>query len=345
MNEDLLEAYGLDMAATGGTELVMRRLFNRIPRELLEMAQIIPTRLKVELDPAKVRVLVVHDLPNDPSLEYLKNGGWRKFHKIIFVSNWQMQLFIQMYSIPWSRCLVIQNGIEPIPPHDKPNDGLIRLIYTPTPHRGLNVLTAVFEQLSKIYDNIRLEVFSSFNLYNWPDRDKDFEEIFNILKANPKVTYHGSASNDEVRAALQRSDIFAYPSTWNETSCMCLMEAMSAGLVCIHPNLGALYETASNMTMMYQFLEDANVHAATFHAILENAINQLMSKSINMETLGIQKSYVDTFYNIDAKTSQWVAMLESLKDVDRAFESNITSFDTREAISKYMPAPKQTVSR
>jgi hypothetical protein len=107
----------------------------------------------------------------------------------------------------------------------------------------------------------------------------------------------------------------------------------------------ALYETASNMTMMYQFLEDANVHAATFHAILENAINQLMSKSINMETLGIQKSYVDTFYNIDAKTSQWVAMLESLKDVDRAFESNITSFDTREAISKYMPAPKQTVSR
>jgi len=43
------------------------------------------------------------------------------------------------------------------------------------------------------------------------------------------------------------------------------MEAMSAGLACVHPNNGALYETAAIWALMYQWHDDPHAHAAVFY--------------------------------------------------------------------------------
>ena len=322
-NIDLIENEATKLA-NGGTELMVRRIYDGLPRELLEQVQIIPTRLETPLDETKVRIAWIHDLPGDPSLDYLKDKGWVKFHRLVFCSNWQMQNFIAYYQIPWSRCLVLKNAIEPIEKHEKPT-GPLRLIYTPTPHRGLAILVPVFQELQKTYPDLQLDVFSSFQLYNWPDRDKEYEPLYDICRNTPGITYHGSVSNEEVRETLKQSHIFAYPSVWNETSCLCLMEAMSAGLVCVHNNLAALFETAANHTIMYQFQEDPQKHASMIHQCLSHVIDNYDDAKKGLE---FQKLYADSFYSLGSRVMQWRALIESLLLEPRGFEKAQFTYNT-----------------
>ena len=74
------------------------------------------------------------------------------------------------------------------------------------------------------------------------------------------------------------------------------MEAMSAGLVCVHSNLGALFETAANWTNMYHVHEESQEHAKLFHAALENAI-QTVHEDATKSRCQSQKVYADAFYN------------------------------------------------
>ena len=300
--------------AMGGTELMGSRLESSIDPELLSNFQIIRSRVR-DLDETKVRILWLHDLPGDPESEHLANGGWKKFHKLVFVSNWQMQAYINYYNIPWSHCVVMPNAITPVEYHEKPAD-VIRFAYWSTPHRGLNILVPVFAKLAEKYDNIELDVYSSFKLYGWEDRDKPYEELFEACRNHPKINYHGTVSNEELREGLKQAHIFAYPSTWVETSCLCLMEAMSAGLLCVHSNLGALYETGANWTSMYQFIEDPNDHAAHFYKHLDDAITYLNNEAIQSR-IASQKGYADVFYNWDIRAQQWAALLQSLVNEPR----------------------------
>ena len=309
--------------AKGGTELMKFKLRDSIPADLLDKFQIFVSRVHEELSDKHIRLLWLQDLAGDPESEHLKNGGWKKFHKLIFSSHWQMRGYIDYYKIPWSKCIVIRNGILPIDFEDSDKDNsTIRLVYTPTPHRGLNILYAVFERLAKEYDNIQLDVFSSFKLYGWEQRDEPYQELFAKLKEHPKVVYHGTVPNEELREHLKKSHIFAYPSIWQETSCICLMEAMSAGLICVHPNFGALPETAANWTHMYQWQEDMNEHANLFYNVLKGAIEDVKNlQNVDyVNKIRTQKAYTDVFYNWDIIKLQWNALLESLQNEPTTIE-------------------------
>ena len=304
--------------ANGGTELMMRRL-ETLPSELLEKFQIIPSRVST-LDDTKIRIYWCHDLPYDPASEHLLKDGWKKFHKIVFVSHWQRQAYINRYNIPFSKTIVMQNAIEPITKEFSSTiPEKINIIYHTTPHRGLDILYTVFNNLvmkDEFKDKLHLDVYSSFKIYGWEERDKDFNVLYDKIREHDHMTYHGSVSNDEVRNALTKSHVFAYPSIWPETSCIALMEAISAGLFCVHPDFAALPETASNWTSMYSWDEDKKSHASTFYSMLEDTCKFLLNTSpIEYKTrLQAQKSYVDLFYSWELRQSQWKNFLESLQN-------------------------------
>jgi glycosyltransferase involved in cell wall biosynthesis len=304
--------------AKGGTELMKIRLQESIDPALLDNFQIFVSRVHEELSDKHVRILWLQDLAGDPESEHLKNGGWNKFHKLVFSSHWQMRGYIERYNIPWSKCIVIRNGIIPID-FEKKNREKIKLVYTPTPHRGLQILYPVFDKLSQEYDNIELDVFSSFKLYGWEDRDKPFQELFKMLEAHPKINYYGTVPNDELRDHLSKAHIFAYPSIWQETSCLCLMEAMSAGLMCVHSNFGALPETAANWTYMYQYQDQMNDHANMFYGVLKSTIDDIkdLDDAAYESKFRAQKAYADVFYNWDLLKLHWQGLLESLKNHPR----------------------------
>jgi UDP-glucose:(glucosyl)LPS alpha-1,2-glucosyltransferase len=299
--------------ANGGTELMGRRLERSVSADLLDNFQIILTRV-ASLDNAKYRILWVHDHPEDPTLQHLANGGWRKFHRIVFVSNWQAQRFIERYRIPWSKCVVLLNAIEPIAHRSDEatsQDEKIKLVYHTTPSRGLALLLKAFEKLLEQRSNIELHLFSSFGLYGWQQRDEEYKVLFEWAEKRPSIVCHGAKSNETVREVLRSSHIFAYPAMLPETSCLCLMEAMSAGLQCVHPNLGALYETAANWTYMYHWQEDPGEHVRLFYRILNVVIETRNDEQITRKLLN-QKSYADVFYNWEVRAKQWEAFLKSV---------------------------------
>ena len=307
-----VEKNELNMKARGGTELMQERLASSIPAELLSKFQIIPSRVR-DLEPDKKAILWLHDLPGDPESQHLKDPELRKrFSKIVAVSDWQMQMYNMILGVPYKESVVIKNAIHPIEIKEKSYDGTVRIIYHTTPHRGLEILVPVFEKLCERYDNIELDVFSSFSIYGWEQRDEPYRELFERCKTHPKINYHGAVSNERIREELKRSHIFAYPSIWPETSCLAAIEAMSAKNIVVCPNYAALPETCAGFANMYQWSEDSNEHANRFYQVMVATIEELTKKGLDETRLSFQKHYYDNVYSWEVRKDQWRALLESL---------------------------------
>ena len=304
----------------GGSELLAERMVKHLDG-VLDEYQIIFGRVETLMED-KLRILYCHDLAEDPQGSHLLNEGWKKFHKIVFVSEWQKDQFIGLYNIPPSHTMVIHNAIVPIEEHKKA-ENKIRLGYWSTPHRGLELLVPAFEELQKRHKGLELEldIFSSFEIYGWKQKDAGFEPIFAKCRTNPQINYHGSVDNETLREKLKDIHILAYPNIWKETSCMVLMEAMSAGIACVHPNYAALPETAANWTFMYNFNEDVNKHCAIFYNALKSVIENYHTEMVQWK-LGPQKSYADTFYHVGRWRQDWIALLTSdIKEKSRKLPS------------------------
>ena len=313
-NFDLMERNEVNKDSKGGTELLQERLYGGdIPRELLEKVQIVFSRAR-DLDPDKKKIYYCHDLPEDPESSRLSDPMYRKkFDKFVFVSNWQMERYNEVRGVEYNKSTVIKNSIVPIDTTKRTKSDKIRLIYHTTPHRGLQLLVPAFVELCKRHDDITLDVYSSFKIYGWEQRDAQYQELFDICRNHPNIKYHGTVSNDEIREALLSADIFAYPSIWKETSCLSLIEAMSAGLLCIHPNLAALSETSMGLTWMYQWNEDANAHAGGFMQVLHQGIEVMRNQREAIEAdLKLQKIQVDRVHGWNNKANEWKALLESI---------------------------------
>ena len=100
------------------------------------------------------------------------------------------------------------------------------LIYHTTPHRGLEVLVPVIDFLANKGKKIHLDVYSSFKMYGWENRDEPYQKVFDKIKAHDNMTYHGYQPNDVIRKALKKAHMFSYPNIWPETSCIAMIEAM-----------------------------------------------------------------------------------------------------------------------
>lgn len=308
----------ISKSAKGGTELMMRGLEERLDPELSKHFSI--GRALMMFDPKSIRVYWTHNLPNQlfriPAVNERsllnKTCRWMYNDNIVFVSEWQKQEYIRYYEIKpfeYSRLKVIHNTITPVAEHAKPS-GKLRIIYTSVPNKGLAVLYPVFKRLAQKYP-IELEVYSSFALYGMENVDyMECQELLDTVKQDPSVIYHKYGTNQQVLASLQNSHIYACPSTYLETSCIALIEAMSAKCLCVHANNGALPETSAAHTNMYEYHSNQQQHEAAFEIALEKTINQYLSGDISH--LNAQKQYVDSKYSWSVVLPQWEDHLTSL---------------------------------
>lgn len=306
----------VSLNAASGTELMLRGLDARVDKTLIKSFSIGRAIMLMKDDPT-TRIYWTHNLPGQMGirevsehLAFRPDNRWKFMDKIVFVSEWQKQRYVEHFKLQEDehRLKVLRNAIIPIPEHKKP-DGPIRLIYTSVPERGLALLYDVFEKIAPKYD-IELEVFSSYKIYGIPQTDIVHRQTLDKVKAHPKIKYHGTVSNAEIHKALQRSHIFAYPSTFLETSCIAMIEAMSAGCLCVHSDIAALPETAARFTNMYPFSRNRWEHAQMFEIELERAIMQYQSG--NISHLEEQKTYTDANYSWDVRTQEWNEYLRQI---------------------------------
>jgi glycosyltransferase involved in cell wall biosynthesis len=300
------------IGARGGTEMMMDGLRRYADPALLDKFNIICSRVTGKLESDKNHILWLHDTWDDPESQHLNDEVSRKrFKKLVFVSNYQQMTYNLGLGIPHSEGVVLPNAVDPIPVHAKPKDGKINLIYHTTPHRGLELLIPVVEHLLNAGFPIHLDVYSSFSIYGWAQRDEPYQELFQRIRDNPNMTYHGYQPNDVIRDALKKAHIYAYPNIWPETSAISVIEAMSAGCTVICPNFAALPETTANFAAMYPFMEEHNPHANRFAGVLAEVINGYWDEG-NQNKLRFQKIYTDNFYSWELRSRQWNSFLSSL---------------------------------
>jgi UDP-glucose:(glucosyl)LPS alpha-1,2-glucosyltransferase len=296
----------LSRSAMGGTEQMRARLLQNIEPSLLQNVAIHFARVRQIYDGIP-NIFYAHDLVEDSETRILENGGWKKFKVLVFVTCWQRDTYIGRFNIPYSMCRVIENAIEPAGVLDKSGEK-IRLIYHTTPHRGLNILAPTFDKITKhpyFKDRVHLDVFSSFAVYGWKERDKEYKSIFDFLERHPHITYHGAKPNSVVREYLARAHYFPYPCIWKETSCIALIEAIEHKVLAIHPNLAALPETAGQNTFMYDYTEKRNDHADTFFNVMLAVLKHdtRSSKIINSSSR----------HQINMFTNKWTTLLKEIK--------------------------------
>ena len=317
-----------------GVGTIAKNLSNKLPKKLIDKFQIIVdhTDYFTILNDDKIRLYWSHLTPEqneevagivgaDP--KPLANGGWNKFHRIVFISHHQMEEWVKKYNISRSHCVVIKHALDPIETQKK-SQNKISLIYSSSPQRGLSLLVDVYERLCEEYDNLELKVHSSYEIYDdnniflksLAEKQKDYEksDLYQRLEKHPKIKNIGYLPNDELKKSLASSHIFAYPNILPETFCLALLEAMSAGCLCIHPNYGCLSETAANWTMMYPYHEKIIPHKERFYQELKKAIEIVDTKQ-TQEHLKKQKEYVDYLFNWERRTQDWIDLLTSLKNL------------------------------
>jgi UDP-glucose:(glucosyl)LPS alpha-1,2-glucosyltransferase len=300
--------------AMGGTEMMRSRLIANIDPSLLKGVAIHLSRCRKIYKNTK-NILWCHDLAEDPENRILENGNWERFDCLVFVSVWQRDQYILNYEIPYSKCVVIENAIElKHRQRYKPTDK-VRIIYHTTPHRGLELAYPIFVNAAKQFNNIHLDVFSSFEAYGWSSRDVAYKNLFDALKSHEKITYHGYKPNNVVLEYLENSHIFLYPCIWKETSCISLIEAIRAGCLPIHPNYGALTETGASASLTYDYSEDYSENATRCYITLMNVLhmekmnNGWINRHTNGDCFSSRKHDIETF------SHKWKSLLEKIKNV------------------------------
>jgi hypothetical protein len=217
-----------------------------------------------------------------------------KFKKIICVSEWQKENIIKKLTLPESLFFLSRNGIyiqrflnkniEKIP---------FRFIYSSSPDRGLKYLIDIIPKIKERYSETTLELF-----INTKFLDNDTHEK---IKKLDYVHLNNRISQEQLAIEFLKSDIWLYPTDFQETYCITALEAMCAkcliatvdycglgniiqgkGVICKSPideNLNELLEklffVLDNKNLKNHFVEKA------YNWAIEQTIENLAKEWIN----------------------------------------------------------------
>lgn len=298
------------MAPRGGTEILYANLKKYIGPEYLHKINLIVSQSNYEsLHPNLPNVQWQHLNTDELNTFGLRDKSFvDRIDKFVFVSDWQSNKFKRVYGLPQEKCITIRNASEPIEFKPRTN-GKLKLIYTSTPWRGLELLVGAFKLLNR--DDIELDVYSSTVIYGVEFMKNKFDWLFDRCRNTKGINYKGYATNKAVRLAVQRAHIFAYPSVFEETSCLSAIEAGMAGCRLVLTDYGALPETCSNWAAYTPYCAD---HDHLLERYTEHLNNEINSYWHNYHTLEKQSLDFATKYNWEARKLEWINLIQQLKE-------------------------------
>ena len=158
---------------------------------------------------------------------------------------------------------------------------------------------------------ITLDVYSSCEVYGkqfFDQNDHEYKELYEQARQLPNVNYIGYKPNSFIKSNMHKYNMYAYPSIFEETACISLLECMAGGLYSITTNLGALFETGAEFPMYIPFDNDLRRLSMKFAAAIEASANILHEETIHKH-LETQSDYVNAYYNWNKIGTSWTRFL------------------------------------
>ena len=295
----------------GGTELMHNELMRRVDKNLIKDISIFNYLSNADFNK---KTVYWNQLSYDQeAINFLNDTGMvNRIDHFVFVSYWQAEIYRKFFDLPDSKINVIKNACIGVEPKLKGNNDKIKVCYTSTPWRGLDILLDVWSELKPT--NAELHIFSGTKIYGnefYKSQDEIHKHLYNKCSELPNVIYRDNIPNDELRRELPSFDILAYPSTFEETSCISVIEAISAGLRVICSSLGALPETTEGWARMYPSIKDRSLHVKTFTGILREEINAVKEGIYNDQSI-LQSEVYAPAWSWEERIYDWEEFLSSI---------------------------------
>ena len=209
-----------------------------------------------------------HDIDQNASKILKDTKAVDMIDLFIFVSDWQRKRYIEHYNIKYNKTIIMKNGIGK--PFEKFLDLPLNKIknsmtYCSIPWRGLNLLSSIYKILKNKFNDSSLYIFSNLNIYNQESDNKIYDDFKNLenVKCNEGI------SQVKLAEELFNIEYLTYPNTFQETSCITVLQAMACGCLVITSDLGALKESMNNLNNYV----DINIHNFDINNYILNFVN------------------------------------------------------------------------
>lgn len=301
----------IEQKPLGGSELMYYTMTSMLPPEWPQKFNIVLSACDPKfIDPTKINIVWQQLNTNEEGVARMADPDYvNSVQYWVWVSNWCYEQYRKRFNVPSHNSIIIKNATPMVEFKPREQKGKIKLIYTSTPWRGLDVLLDSLDLLQR--DDIELDIFSSTKIYG-PSFEKlmqgKFDWLWERCRNTPGVTLHGYASNDLVREYLTRAHIFAYPNTFEETSCISAIEALTAGCKVVTSGHGALPETCGDWATYIPFGEDRTIMAQRFAVALNDTINKYWS-SETQDLIVAQNRHYNQYYSWKTRIQEWTHFL------------------------------------
>jgi glycosyltransferase involved in cell wall biosynthesis/Tfp pilus assembly protein PilF len=258
-----------------------------------------------------------------------------------FVSSWQRDRFLAEFAISPEKTTILRNAIAPaFVQQFAKGDHILQhkleppiLAYTSTPFRGLDLLLDIFPKIRQAYPGTRLKVFSSKKVYQLPQSvdESEYGALYNQCRQMEGVEYLGSISQPELAQELRSVSVLAYANTFEETSCIAVMEAMASGCHVVTSDLAALPETTAGYGSLvsvadvqgfsairdwrFSQRQDWKAYGERFVAATLAVLRSYQSQEAHLRQM---VDYVNQACTWDVRAQEWVTWLQSLVVTDGA---------------------------
>jgi glycosyltransferase involved in cell wall biosynthesis len=279
-------------------------------------------QLRPHLSPAARLLFWTQHAHDQPAVRVLADGAARRaYDAVVYVSDWQRSSYERRLGTGDRPGRVLRNGIGPAfaglfaegENVLAPRAGSPVLAYTSTPFRGLEVLLEVFPRLRAARPELRLEVYSSMQVYQVGAEEdaRRYGELYRRCRATVGVEYVGSLPQPELALRLRGVRLLAYPNTFAETSCIAVREALAAGCRVVSSALGALAETGEGWARLVSMAGDRADYADRFVAeVLECLAEDEADPERAEEALRRQVDAVTAGSRWEALAQEWLEELQ-----------------------------------
>lgn len=253
-----------------------------------------------------------HDQPQTIGFSDLRIQ--EKIDQLLLVSEWHAESFCAASDFPRDKVRVLRNGIRAEYFAGAETRARKRLIYSSTPYRGLKHLLTIFPELLKKHPDAELDIFSAYDVYRekpgvstyHPAAEKEFEILSAQFAELPNTTLRGNVKQSQLAREFMRSAILAYPNTFEETSCITVLESQAAGCVPVTSRKGALPESVGDAGILIE----GEPGSAAYNAAFLDALDRLCSDDGLFEKLskrGQERAKEFDWLNIAREFAEFIA--------------------------------------
>lgn len=266
-------------------------------------------------------VLWVGHAHDQPAVKGLESSRERKaWSGYAFVSRWQLEKFVEDFWVPVEKSRVMRNAASPgffelSPPAPWYQTGEPPvLVYTSQPYRGLDVLLDAFPAIKSATPEVRLKVFSGFaTTYNTPLEGDPNQALYRRCRETEGVEYVDAIAQPELAREIATAAALAYPSTFHETSCIAVLEAMAAGLTICTTKFGALPETTAGFARLIEISSDRAKLVRDFAAATIAALSECRENPVAaLAQREAQIAFVRANYAWPKRALEWEKLLSEL---------------------------------